>query len=264
MLAIYLSAIAVSIVAAFMFKRFIKPDVGDTLLGSIIFIPTILIWAQSQNLSELAGFGLTAKFSVESQKKVSSVGVDAKELTIFSLVANDPNFAMAAYFESCAEYFVLRPSKVPQKDTDLDTFVANTSHAIQRSITCGKLVGVVVLDDNDKYIGSYDKAFFSEALSMWAVPDQGNLTTSKEEISKRIQRMTIFGASLRFPDKRIVPGEGFVAAINEDATIQTAFLKFRESDVDFLVMTNATGKFRGIIRYRDVVDSLLSILIDVS
>ena len=255
--------ILVGVIFAALIRLFVKKDLGDALFASITFAPALIFWIHDKDISELTGFGLSAKFASEAKKEVSSADIDIKDLAIFSLSADDPNFARAAFFEACADYFVIRPSKVPKEPSALVDHIVFTSSAIKSSLACGRLIGVIVLDDNDRYLGSYDKGFFAESLSIWAVPD-GADQIEKEVLSARIMRTTIFGAALRFPDKRITPGEGFVAAINENSTIDMAFNEFQETGASFLVVTDATGRFRGILSYRNVIQTLLSVLLDDS
>lgn len=259
-MAIFLVLIA-SAVCAGLFRYYVKKDAGDALLASILFAPAMLFWIQDKAVSELAGFGLSAKFSEASQKAVSSVAVEIKDLAVFSPAANDPNIEQSAYWEVCVDYFVVRPSRIPQAPVSLAKYIVNASYLIRTSIACGQFIGVVVLDDNDRYLGSYDRDFFAESLSIWAVPDADG-PIDRQALSSRIMSTTMFGASLKFPDKRIVPGEGFVAMVDENATIKSAFGVFQKTKASFLVITDATRKFKGILPYKAVSTSLLSILLD--
>ncbi|MBO9462477.1 CBS domain-containing protein [Labrenzia sp. R5_0] len=260
----YFLIFAACVVAALLFKKFVKNDVGDTLLGAIIFLPTLLVWIQSNNISEFTGFGLSAKFNVEASKPVSALKIGIPELVrVTDDKASDLSDAdLFAHFESCSELFVLKTSIIPKEKEKLDKFIVDVSWAIKSSIACGKLSGVIVLDDNNRYLGTYDDSFYLEALSMWSFLKVDE-KTPVNTISEKILTLTIFGASLKFPDKRITAGEGFEAAINENQTLQEAFAKFQTTEADFLVVTDELGVFKGIIRYRDVVDSFLSVLIGV-
>ena len=259
LLAILIGLFVMGLLAAILFKRFVKPDVGDALLASLVFAPAFLYWIQAQPLAELTGFRLSAKFNSEAKTAVTAIASDFKNLIIHSSSADDP--VALASSEGCVEYIVARPSRVPEYGSALDSYTVITSRAIKNSIACGRMLGIVVLDDSDKYIGSYDKEFFSETLSLWAA-DAGPESIASSDLALKIRTTTMFGASLRYPDERIKPGEGFVAAINEDATIEHAFRKFENTGANFLVVTDATGKFRGIITFRSVVQFLLGALLE--
>ena len=259
---IYLLFFLASLFVAFVFKQFIKQDAGDTLLAAIIFLPTLLVWIQNNNISEFTGFGLSAKFSDEASKSVSDLKVSIPDLTKLTASSDLSDAELNAYFEGCSDFFVLKPSIVPKDQAKLDLFIARAAWAIKSSITCGKLTGVVVVDDRGKYLGSYDDSFYLEALSIWSM-SENDQPISSSQLSRKIRFFTMFGASMKFPDLRIRPGEGFVAAINEDQTLQQAFAKFQETGADFLVVTDELGTFKGILKYRDVVDSFLSVLVDV-
>ncbi|PSU00013.1 hypothetical protein C9J03_25335 [Photobacterium gaetbulicola] len=68
---------------------------------------------------------------------------------------------------------------------------------------------------------------------------------------------------MRFPALRIKPGEGFEAAINDNSNIADAFRKFRETKADLLVLTDAMGKFKGVIRYKDVVEEIIDAVLEI-
>ena len=212
------------------------------------------------SLSELSGFGISAKTRETTTAPVSTLSVNAKKLKIQHLTADKPDFNLAALFEACSDYFVVRPSQLPSDDEKLARYLANVTYAVRSSIACGRFSGLVVLDETDRYIGSYGRSFFAESTSVWAVPKSADPMPVKE-LAERITSMTVFGASLRYPRERITPGEGFEAALHADSTIAEAFDVFKTLDVDFLVLTDSVGRFKGIVRYRDVMEEVIGALI---
>lgn len=245
----------------YVLKRFVKNELNDATIFGLVFVPVILFGFFSGKVSEFSGFGISAKALQAARAPVFGLSVSAERFKIHDLSSNNPDFNIAAYFEVCADYFVVRPDKVPTNNAELDQYVASVTIAIKSSIACGKLAGVVVLDESDRYIGSYDWRFFLESASVWAISNDGK-PVPREVLSSRIQTMTIFGASLKFPKERITPGEGFEAALNFNASVSDAFQEFKEKDVDFLVLTDSLGKFKGILRYKDVTKEIFSAILD--
>ena len=249
------------IIVGSIFRIYVKKDASNTLLASIFFLPAILFWVADKTPTELAGFGFSAKFEKATTKSLEDLSVRAIDLVELSPSSADPNFKLASQFEQCSEYFVVRPDSIPAHGKpEFYDYVFYSTYAIRSSIACGRFAGLVVLDQDDQYIGSYDREFFAESLSLWAMWDSDNPMTRKE-IAKRIEQNTIFAAALRFPDKRIRPGEGYVSAINENATLGEAFVKFQVMHGAFLVVTDVHEKFKGIITKDNVEGALLDALI---
>lgn len=250
------------VVMGMVFIKLIKPTATDALVAAIMFLPAILYLVQSYDLAEFSVFGTTGKFERRLEKKISSVisnekpGVD--ELAIYSVSANKSDFDKISTFEICENYLVMRPEKVPKNAEEKDDYVNKVTLAIKASLTCGKLVGVVVLDKDNGYIGSYEAGFFGEALALWAVPNPGEIPAPKKLVAESISGLTSFGAAILHPKERITPGEGFVAAINKDSQVGDAFLKFQNEKVSFLVITDELGKFTGVLPYKSVVDYILN------
>lgn len=237
------------------------PGPIDALIFALVFTPMLLLALMTGKITELSGFGLSAKAGQIARAPVSSLNLSSEKFKIQELTSDKPDFDLAAYFESCADYFVVKPSQIPAEEVKLAHYIAFVTYAVRSSIACGRLSGLVVLDDSDRYLGSYDRKFFVESTSVWAVPTSGEPLSAKE-LSERIQNMTIFGASLQYPRERITSGEGFEAAINVDAIISEAFDVFKKLDVEFLVLTDSLGRFQGIVRYKDIVEEVLSILMN--
>lgn len=245
-----------SAVFAGLFRYLVRPQVGDALLAGLIFGPAVLYWVEDKDLTALGGFGFTATFADAAGQSVGATfGESVEGVVIQSLAAGDPEFALSAWFEACTDYFVLRPGHVAGLDAaGLDRHMVNSTVAIGSSLACGRLAGVIVLDDEGHYLGTYDAGFFAEALALWVAE---RAETDIAAMADWIEQRTIFGAALKFPDKRIVPGEGYRAAINEAATLVDAFGAFGAMPGDILVVTDEFGGFRGLLRRGAVERALL-------
>ena len=256
-----LLVVIVSIVVGSAFRRYIKPDSSNSLLATLFFLPALLYWVSDKSPSELTWFGFHAKFEATVIEPVDTYSVSIGDLLISSLSSNDPDFRLAAYFEECSEYFVIRPHLTPEyASSGFVDYIVNSAYAIRSSLACGRFRGVVVVDPQNRYIGSYDGPFFAESLSIWAVPD-GTTAIDKKVLANRILTTTAFGAALRFPDKRITPGEGYHESIGETATVGEAFSRFTSMNGNFLVVIDESKSFKGILARDRVVDTLLNALV---
>ncbi len=239
----------------YLVKNVIKRRLSEIGVLGLIILPFVVFGFLSGKITEFSGFGVTAKVERAKKLPISTLNIPTDSLKIANVTSNDTDYYRKAYFEMCAEYLVIRDEQIPAEHNERDYYIASISSAIKSSIACGKLAGVVILDGSNRYIGSFDSLFFIESVSIWAVPNSTNPMTAKE-LASRIKTTTIFGASLTSPNER-VSKEGSVIALNVNATVQDAFNVFRSNDVDFIALTDSLGKFQGIVRYRDVVNTIL-------
>ena len=252
--------LAISFGTAVWFCTQIKRDTNDKLIATIIFLPAVLFLIESLELQQLTGPGFSATFKVETKKPVQSLA-RAGEIAEVSLVNDPTDFRFHSNFETCSEYYILRPALIPDFNSpQIYSHVYFATSAISSSIACGKFLGLVVLDDHGRYLGSFDRAFFVGASSLWTLLDVDEHIVPTE-LGKQIDQIAIFSAALKFPVQRILRGEGYTAAINQNATLGDAFTKFQEMEGTFLVVTDTLGIFQGILPRRKVESSLLRALV---
>lgn len=257
-------ALLLGVALAYAFRRWIKPDAGDPLIGLVLFAPALVYGASALPVRELSGFGFSAKFDAATRQTLARLDLGVAGIAFRSL--SDPDLAadaaQAAFFELCLDYVVVTAGSVPEADEGaaFDNYIVNSTHMIRSSLACGRFIGLIVLDERRRYLGSYDAGFFAESLATWAVAGpSGSIDT--ETLSKRIQTRTTFGAALRFPVERIVPGEGFTAAINESQTLRDAAEKLASGAAPFLVVTDALGTFVGLLTREMLHDRLFGLLL---
>lgn len=255
----YLALIVAGTLSAYLFKTFIKSNAGDGLLGSLIFAPALIIWLTSQNVSEFSAYGISAKVNIVSQSKVSTLNDELRKLVINTQSIDDPTYEKSTLWELCADFIAFRPQHIPSDNALKDKYVVNLTYTIRTSISCGRFVGAIVLDKDDRYLGSFDKSFFSEAPALWASLDSTG--SSASDTAKRILETTVFGAALLHPKERAATKEGFVAAINADATVGSAYKRLAELDVDFLVLTTPTGNYQGVVTRDSVLQKIIAGLV---
>ena len=259
-----------SLAGAVFFYKCIKPDVSNTLLAALIFGPAALVWIADKDPTELGAGGFYAKFQHTLNEPAQDVLQDpAHKWSILSLAESDRVFDAAQGIGDCVEYLVLRPKHIPRSSpADLNRYVVKTTISIKSALACGKLVGVLVLDQRQRYVASYDSHFFAEALSLWTIlknpaeiaedEDQKGKTAKEfAEWADQILFHTIFGAALIAPDKRIIPGEGYVAFIKETDTLQYAWKELQSTRGAFLVVTDRQLVFKGVLKRTTVRDLLL-------
>ena len=256
LLTIFVASILVAIVVRS------RAKVGDALTAAIIFVPALLYWLDGKPISEISGgtSGITVKMDLTSSLPVSEIDLGLDSVA----VRHDPETAVdnqwAAYWESCGDYIMVRSADGPTDTTERDQYLVTLAAAIRASVLCGRLIGVVVVDERERYIGSFDKSFYAELAALWVVSGAEQRPSAKELFSL-YNSFTIFGASLANPERRLQSDEGFVAAINRDAPLSSALQLLAEKNVPFLALTDEQGVLTGILPRSRVVDVILQALI---
>lgn len=257
-----LAVFVVSILLALCLRIWSKIQIGDALTAAIMFVPALLYWADGKPLEEISGGtgGITLKLHVAAARPVSEIDVELGSVA----VRHNPDAAIdkeaAAFWEQCGDYVIVRSNDVPADKAARDRYIVTLATVIRASLLCGRLIGVVVVDEREKYIGSYDASFFAELAALWTVAG-AQPPPSVSDTASLISLNTIFGASLRFPEKRLRPGEGFVAAINRNASLAVALKQFAETSAPFLALTDEHGALTGILPWQSVVDVVLQTLV---
>jgi len=257
----YLILIVLGAIGAYGFKGYIKSDAGDGILGSLIFGPALLVWLGAQNIHEISAYGISAKMGAATQSRVSLLSGKIRTLPVSPQLADQRSFERYALLELCADLIVLRPEVVPLDIAARDRYVANLTYTIRTSLTCGRFLGAVVLDKDDRYLGSFPRSIFLEASALWATPPStGDLSVS--ELAKRILTTTVFGTALIHPKERVATSEGFVGAIDADSTVGTSLRRLIELNAEFLVLTTPTGKYVGVATRQAIMDRIAASLVE--
>lgn len=246
----------VGLILIYLAKLITKGSFSEIGMLGLIVLPFLMFGFLSGKISEFSGFGITAKVEKTKKLPVTSLNIPADSIKISNVTSNDTDYYRKAFFEMCSEYLIINSDEIPSSGSESDYYVASVSYAIRSSIACGKFAGLIILDGSNRYIGSFESQFFIESTSIWAVPNSSKTITAKD-LAYRINTSTIFGASLTHPEAR-VPKEGNSIALNINSSIQDAFNEFRNEDISFLVLTDSLGKFQGIVRYKDVINSIIS------
>lgn len=85
---------------------------------------------------------------------------------IFEIQKN--TFKIDAYFQVSKKYVVLRTSEIPEDKSSQAIQMFQIMEIIRSSIICGDFIGLIVLDDKERYIGSFDRDFFLETIIPWS------------------------------------------------------------------------------------------------
>jgi hypothetical protein len=257
-----LAVFVVSVLLALGLRLWPRVRIGDALTAAIMFVPALLYWADGKPLEEISGGteGITLKLRAAAALPVSKIDLKLESVAIKYDPDRKIDMDRAGYWGECWDYVTVRSSDVPVDVSTRDRYIVTLAIAIRASLLCGRLIGIVVVDERERYIGSYDDSFFVELAALWTVAGAES-RLSVTDIASLFRSHTIFGASLRFPEKRLRSGEGFVAAINRDAPLAAALERFAETNVPFLALTDEYGTLTSILPRQRVVNIVLQTLV---
>lgn len=264
----FLQIILLSALGAAAFKLLVKKDAGDTLILSIIFLPATINWLTNSNLSEFGGFGLNAKFHVEIQKSVIDSKIDIKSSKVNATIESDflnrsknpDKLRLDAFFEACEDIIILSSKNVPRDKAERAWYIVYTTYAIRSSVACGALNAVIAIDEDNRYIGSYNPDFFQESLSIWSI-SEGTSSIDHQILADKILQQTVFGSAIIYPDRRIRSGEGYWAATGENSTLIEAYEAMKGRNVEFVTIVDTEGLVSGLITEDAMREYIIDILI---
>jgi CBS domain len=255
--------ILVGLISAFvvllLLNRYIKRNIGDAALAAIVVTIPLIFWGTSGRISEISGLGVTAKFADVARIRINAGDLQIKRVSIIE--APGEGSEHAAMFEVCSPIIAMRSDEKPSDMNERYRNVYVFTKAIAASLNCGKLKGVVVLDSQKRYLGSFEPSFFAESAGLWTLmrPDQSlDKPLDRLEQGKLIAANTTFGTAILYPEVRVkVDGEGFEATIRENASLEEAIEALHLVRRPFLAITDGLGRFKGIVTRDDVLTEIL-------
>lgn len=185
---------------------------------------------------------------------------DLKDVTTIIDIRKD-TFESDAFYQKPRKYVVLRTSEIPKDKDKQAKQMFQIIEVIRISILSGEFIGLIVLDDKDRYIGSFGRDFFLETIIPWenlvGCPD----SKSSSDIASWIKSKSLFGLSLEFPKARIDSGEGFRLSVKDNESAAKALNTLLSSGKDFIAIVDCSGRFKGAVTRNDLLDRLLKTLV---
>jgi hypothetical protein len=189
--------------------------------------------------------------NIASIYNITDVSIDIRKDTI----RND------AFFQVCKKYVVLRTSEIPEEQNAQAEQMFQIIEVIRASVICGEFIGLVILDDKDRYIGSFDRNFFLETVIPWSKLVDYPANKSQSDIANWIKSNSTFGTALEFPEKRIASGEGFRFCVRQNQSVSEALEILLTSGKDFVAVVDNYGHFEGTVTRALLLNRLMLTLV---
>ena len=245
---------------AWIARRVIE-GLGETSALTLMMGPLVIYGIVNGAISEFSGFGVTTKFSKVADTKVTDL---AGKLAIRSRL-DDMDFAQAATFQACTNYFIIRDdfgNKV--NDPSFTSFAMQVATAIKSAMLCGDFYGVVVVDTNDHFLGLFQAERFA---SLIAYPLDRYCIFEYKHCSERIDPSTVLaetelGPILKDPNVRVKSAEATKHVVQESESIGDIVRSPDFAQASTFAVLDKTGKFVGLLPKQAIYDKVLAGLLE--
>jgi len=270
---VVLALIGLGFICVYLFKRFFFPDMKNAMAGVIFLCPAIFMAIKAGVISELSGAGYGVKFRhVQTQNVLADISQKKiKTLTFTGLDTSgeDSSLELAHFWGACTDFIVFSPDVFGENSPNgsIEVGVTRLAFVIHSSIVCGKFQGVVFVDKDKRYIGSFSK---DSAIELNVLAEEKSEIDSQSDHGEPVDLTFIYKGTIKQldfngiaqnPRERIASGEGFSAVLGVNATTENILEKFQNEEVDFIVVTNAYGRVQGIITRKGFSNFIFSEMI---
>jgi hypothetical protein len=228
----------------------LRIGLGEVSRAAILVLPALLYLLFSGSIQKFAGFGLEATFQAIAEGPVVQVAL-ASDLMQSDEAVNSPAFEQEFVRQECRPYYVLQNGSFPSSNftAEDEARVKTVARAVQRSLLCGTLRGLVLVDD-----GQHPKSFIpastlSELLQVRLVAPNSILVPGLTPLSTQAFADVIttqFGRVLTHPDTA-ASHFGQLVVVQNSATIAQAFKSLIDARADVAMIIDGGGRFVGVV-----------------
>lgn len=234
---------------------------GEASALALLAAPLVIYAIANGLIAEFTGFGITAKFNKAAETKVTDL---AGQLAIKSRL-DEMNFAQAATFQTCSNYFIIPDDFGKQADHPVFTeYAGQVARAIKAAMLCGDFYGVVVVDRNERFLGLFRTDRF---LSLLAYPMDRYCIFNYKHCMDTIEVATVLGETelgpiLKDPEVRVQGPEASKYVVQQTQSLAEIVHspEFRHTSV-FAVL-DKYGKFVGLLPKQAIYDKVLTVLLE--
>jgi len=254
-----IALIAAGVVLMWLVRRMLG-TLGEASALALLLMPLIVYGIARGSIAEFTGFGVTTKFNKASETKISDL---AGKLAIKSRL-DEMNFAQAATFQSCSNYFIIRDDLGKQVDHPLFMdYAGQVARAIKSAMLCGNFYGVVVVDANEHFLGLFRADRF---LSLLAYPMDRYCIFDYQHCHDTIEPATVLGETelgpiLKNPDVRVQTLEATKFVVQESQSVADIVRSPDFPQASVFAVLDKYGKFVGLLPKQAIYDKVLSVLL---
>jgi CBS domain-containing protein len=240
-----------------------KLKLGDVAKTALLLAPLVFYLVVSGRVLEFEGAGWKVKFrQVVTQSAITASR--AVDLAVNIEEANQPDFFTEAFFGHCRPYYVIKDktakSQSDQPNTQASQRIAS---AIRASILCSRFAALIVVDDDRKPVGYFERDLFLELLHVPLNVQNANPTPDAASLFVQVDS-TELGVILRNPVIRARSDDAHHLTISSGTDIGTAYKTIVAAKVSVAPLVDRLGRFDGIITRAAIEARVIEGLIEAS
>ena len=243
--------VTLGVVLAWIAKRLFTLESGS-LFASVVLVPVAAFLIISGRVSEFAGYGLSAKFREAAASQDKPLHSEIK-----NIIASGRAGIAQALLGPGAEVAFLQAPAQPQSQAAVPSIIEGLASEIYPSLLRGTFQALVVTDKGGRVLGFFEPHFFSDLLRIEVIQTmRGSRQRYDAERVRAQLEQTLLWDIVEQPDRRAKEW-GVIATVKETDSNAAALRKMAESNASVLVVVDAKGTYKGIVRRQDIISTLL-------
>lgn len=263
---IVLALISTSVATLWTLKK-LGISFKDTPLVVILFLPALLYLLATGSIENLNAFGIDAKFKRLQSQTIESTSLSA-DLMMTSEETNSPNFISEALTRECRPYYVIKVGSFPSRDYSVDDRdkLLQAARSVRRSLLCGSLRGLVVVDQDFRPLGLVKASALSELIAIRLEIANSTLVNGTSVVSAQPFEDVIttqFGRTLTDPAFQAQSSLSDIVIVNERLTIRSTYEYLVAASATTALLVDQKGRFKGLVSVSDVESWIVKELLEV-
>lgn len=239
----------------------------DTPLVVILLLPPLIYLLTAGSIENFSAFGIDAKFKRIQSETIESTSQSA-DLMMTSDEANSPNFVSETLTRECRPYFVIKVGSFPSSDFSNDDRdkVLQAARSVRRSLLCGSLRGLVVVDQDFRPLGMVKASALSELIAIRLEIVNSTLANGVSVIAAKPFEEVIttqFGRTLTNPAFQAKSSLSDIVIVNERLTIRSTYEYLTTAAATTALLVDNKGRFKGVVSVSDVESWIVKELLEV-
>jgi hypothetical protein len=263
---IVIALLTTSVVMLWTLKK-LGISLKDTPLVVILLLPALLYLLTAGSIENFSVFGIDAKFKRIQSQTIEATSLSA-DLMMTSEETNSPNFVSETLKRECRPYFVIKVGSFPSRDYSNDDRdkVLQAARSVRRSLLCGSLRGLVVVDQDFRPLGMVKASALSELIAIRLEIVNSMLANGLSVVaSKPFEEVitTQFGRTLTDPAFQAKSSLSDIVIVNERLTIRSTYEYLTAAAATTALLVDHHGRFKGLVSVSDVESWIVKELLEV-
>ncbi|MBI4923656.1 MAG: hypothetical protein HY834_18105 [Devosia nanyangense] len=250
--------------------KWCRLELGEAAKTTILLAPLVVHLLFSNIIEELDAGGIKAKLKTISASTVGGLAEAAKTQNASALLTDPKQLELGteSLLFSCRESLSIDRNDLRKifDDRGLDIPVNGREdpmivlgRVLYNSLSCGKFIAMVVLDEGGRPLGAMDAAYFTDLLSIPFHPRAYVLTPPASQpapfqvsLADLVRTTSLGNLALDFDRTKALPSFHDDLLLPYTEPVGKAYATMREKDEDLAVLVSPSGHFEGLLSRRAI------------